>query len=222
MAIKPILFNTEMVRAILDGRKTQTRRIAKALYFTGKRCDGLTPSEFCFFISPKTGLVYWKDIERMVLSDGKPVRAPYMPGDIMWARESFDDVAMGRPWYYRADGDIRPDYWKGEKWLPSIHMPKEAARIFLRVKDVHVERLQSIQRMDAKEEGVGTLYLDEIIYSGKEYGCMSMENGTEVEQFAWLWESTIKKADLPSCGWAANPWVWVIEFERCQKPEGWC
>ena len=99
-------------------------------------------------------------------------------------------------------------------------MPKEAARIWLKVKNVRVERLQDIAPKDAENEGVGNLFYEDIGYSGKDYGTeVDPEYGIAKEQFAWLWDSTIKKAALDCCGWDANPWVWVIEFERCEKPE---
>lgn len=89
-------------------------------------------------------------------------------------------------------------------WRPSIHMPREAARIFLRVTDVRAERLQAISHEDAEQEGC---------WCGE--GRLSMP----ISKFANLWNSTIKKTDLPLYGWDANPWVWVIEFERVDKPE---
>ena len=95
------------------------------------------------------------------------------------------------------------------KWRPSIHMPKEAARIWLKVKDVRVERLQDITEEQAKtwyDEGAGE---KDVIY----------QIGGRVCDFAKIWNSTIKKSDLDSYGWDANPWVWAIEFERCEKPE---
>lgn len=201
MAIKPILFNTEMTQAILDGRKTQTRRIAKALCFTEKRSDGLPPSEFCFFISPKTGFVYWKDIEKMVTSDGKLVKVPYFPGDILWVRETWNYIEESDDdgFYVYAADRRAPAKRSDWKWHPSIHMPKEAARIFLRVKDVRVQHLLDMGYDDLASEG---------LYSW--------------ERFISLWDSTINPADEAKYGWNANPWVWAIEFEHCDKPEGWC
>ena len=106
-----------------------------------------------------------------------------------------------------------------EKWHPSIHMPKGAARIWLKVTDVRVERLQDITPKDAKNEGVGNLFYEDIGYSEKNYGTeVDPEYGIAKEQFAWLWDSTIKKSDLDRYGWDANPYVWVISFERCAKP----
>lgn len=97
-------------------------------------------------------------------------------------------------------------------------MPREAARLFLRVTDVNVERLQSITPKDAYSEGTGSLFFEEIAYGGKEYHCgVDDEYGVAREQFAFLWESTIKKGDLPLYGWDANPWVWRIQFEKIEK-----
>lgn len=187
MNIKPILFNTAMVRAILEGRKTQTRRIIKPQP-TNPRWNNV-------------GWLGWDD------GHGYCMKPPCMVGDVLWVRETFDNVAMGHPWYYKADGDLRPEYWKGERWMPSIHMPKEAARIFLRVKDVRVELLDSMSEEDAIAEGFA-----------------DSPSGTDspLDRFSYLWNKTIKREDLREFGYHANPWVWVIEFERCGKPEGWC
>ena len=154
-------------------------------------------------------------------------RPPYQPGDILYVRETWCALPVNEAghmrghsiYYYRADGDLRPEGWRG-KWRPSIHMPKEAARIWLKVTDVRVERLQDITPKGAESEGVGNLFYDDIGYGEKNYGTeVDTEYGIAKEQFAWLWESTIKKSDLDRYGWDANPWVWVIEFERCEKPE---
>ena len=111
--------------------------------------------------------------------------------------------------------------YNNTSWHPSIHMPKEAARIWLKITDVRVERLQDITPKDAKNEGVGNLFYEDIGYSEKNYGTeVDPEYGIAKEQFAWLWDSTIKKSDLDRYGFNANPWVWVIWFERCEKPEG--
>ena len=103
------------------------------------------------------------------------------------------------------DGD---DYqWEG-KWHPSIHMPKEAARIWLKVKDVRVERLQEINGKDVLKEGVNSLVHPDAFYFDM----------NQREMFERIWNSTIKKSDLDRYGWEANPYIWVIEFERCEKP----
>lgn len=200
--VLPILFNTDMVRAILDGRKTVTRRLVKFL-----------PGE-----NPQwTG--YVKDGTMLYNGRNKPCirKAPYQPGDILYVRETFAQVAKHIFWY-RADN---AEYTKNILWKPSIHMPKEAARIWLKVTDARVERLQDITPKGAENEGAGNLFYEDIGYSEKNFGTeVDPEYGIAKEQFAWLWDSTIKKSDLGRYGWDANPWVWVIEFERCEKPEG--
>lgn len=220
MAIKPILFNTEMVRAILDGRKRCTRRLVKPqpnekhTYQLGFVTDSTEKKEvgcFGFGIDEYGGSIQY----------AKPPYG-YAPGDILYVRETWLDYA-GRT-MYRADCDkYRLESLKLAEfsWKPSIHMPKEAARIWLKVTDVRVERLQDITPKDAENEGVGNLFYEDIGYNEKNYGTeVDPEYGIAKEQFAWLWESTIKKSDLDRYGWDANPWVWVIEFERCEKPKG--
>ena len=214
MAIKPILFNSEMVRAILDGRKTCTRRVIKPqpdekhTYPLGFVTDSTEKKEvgcFGFGIDEYGGSI-------------KYVKPPYQPGDILYVRETWKKAPNG--YYYYEDWQ-RNDIADITKWKPSIHMPKEATRIWLKVTDVRVERLQDITPKGAESEGVGNLFYDDIGYGEKNYGTeVDPEYGITKEQFAWLWESTIKKSDLDCYGWDANPWVWVIEFERCEKPKG--
>lgn len=204
MAIKPILFNTEMVKAILEGRKTQTRRIIKPQP-EWSECGMRWFTKGCWW---REG---WNPMDSLT-----PKEIPIKPGDILWVRETWDNVPVspgghfrfvGR-YYYKADGDLRPDSWRGN-WHPSIHMPKEAARLFLRVKDVRGERLQHILACAGEVAKEGIPYDDE-------WDCEA--SGL---RFKELWNSTIKPADLDKYGWEANPWVWVIEFERCEKPVGW-
>lgn len=230
MSMKPILFNTEMVRAILDGRKTCTRRIVKG-FIPNNAVWGYTA------FTPKGRISC-----RGTFADGygeKFFKPPYQPGDILYIRETWErfecwncdgdergncpkepkksvlDKTCGC-YMYRATDEISGD----AKWHPSIHMPKEAARIFLRVTNVRVERLHEITPKDAENEGVGNLFYEDIGYSEKNYGTeVDPEYGIAKEQFAWLWDKTIKQSDLDRNGWNANPWVWVIEFERCDKPE---
>ena len=222
---KAILFNTEMVRAILDGRKTCTRRVIEL----PENMDGV-PVGKCGDSSNPLGFMYPGGIKR----------PPYQPGDILYVRETWEHFeccccegdehgncyrepqqsALNKScgcYMYRATDEIYGD----ARWHPSIRMPKEAARIWLKVTDVRVERLQDITPKGAESEGVGNLFYDDIGYGEKNYGTeVDTEYGIAKEQFAWLWESTIKKSDLDRYGWDANPWVWVIEFERCEKPEG--
>lgn len=230
MAIKPILFNTEMVRAILDGRKTCTRRICKD-------ANEYTVPDMEFYNADKrTYAVHnFADKEQVEQLSTAERTCPICPGDILYVRET---VWQKIGYYLDIDGDTKPSWYNEFKYVasdekpetgwnyswakrPSIHMPKEAARIWLKVTDVRVERLREITPKDSENEGVGNLFYEDIGYSEKNYGTeVDPEYGIAKEQFAWLWESTIKKSDIDRYGWGANPWVWVIEFERCEKPEG--
>jgi hypothetical protein len=174
MAIKPILFNTEMVRAIMDGRKSCTRRIVK----------------------PQPTAHYGTQC----------IKPPYQPGDILYVRETFIQAAAHIFWYKADDNS-----WisEGLRWKPSIHMPKEAARIWLKVKDVRVERLQEITVESALAEGT-----DKYIHLNGKF-----DENAILTSFMGIWNSTIKNSDLDRYGWNANPWIWVIEFERCEKPK---
>lgn len=198
--VLPILFNTEMVRAILDGRKTCTRRVIEL----PENMDGVPVGKSGDSSNP-LGFMYPGGIKR----------PPYQPGDILYVRETWCALPVNEAghmrghsiYYYRADGDLRPEGWRG-KWRPSIHMPKEAARIWLKVTNVRVERLQEITIDGIRNEGISSM----AVHAG------DME--IALKEWKNLWNSTIKKTDLDSYGWEANPWVWVIEFERCEKPEG--
>lgn len=213
MAIKPILFNTEMVRAILDGRKACTRRILKGAIPFDEKAE------------------YWNVLKKGEWSGPICVEyfikqgSPYQPGDILYVRETWSLRFDGEKYFYKADKNTSREEkrlldYDDVRWHPSIHMPKEAARIWLKVTDVRVERLQDITPKDAENEGVGNLFYEDIGYGEKNYGTeVDPEYGIVKEQFAWLWESTIKKSDIDRYGWDANPWVWVIEFERCEKPK---
>lgn len=236
MAIKPILFNTEMVRANLDGRKTCTRRLVKPqpdekhTYPLGFVTDSTEKKEvgcFGFGIDEYGGSI-------------KYVKPPYQPEDILYVRETWNK-GLER-YMYRADYSDTEKFYQGGKeiemkWYPSIHMPKEAARIWLKCTDVRVERLQEITESGAKAEGIrgytkdGNLYKYAVtddwwidyhnkhkeIITGTWWQDMPR---TAKDAFSYLWNSTIKKSDLDLYGWNANPWVWTIEYERCEKPEG--
>jgi hypothetical protein len=220
MAIKPILFNTEMVRAILDGRKTCTRRLVKPQP-KSKLCYTFAGSDSDTWGYPnRTAHEIWgeefklpNDITEEELS--KRWNPPYHTDDILYVRETWCGLPVNEAghmrghtiYYYKADGELRPKGWKGT-WHPSIHMPKEAARIWLKVTDVRVERLQEITSEQICREGVEVEYPHVLNGEEKRYA------------FSRLWDSTIKKSDLDRYGWNSSPWVWVIEFERCEKPEG--
>ena len=196
--VLPILFNTEMVRAILDGRKSCTRRILK------HDVEAILNSPY-HKEHPEVE-------DEQIIS--KLCMPPYQPGDILYVRETWCALPVNEAghmrghstYYYRADGDLRPSGWRG-KWNPSIHMPKEAARIWLKVTDVRVERLQEITADGIRNEGLSSAAVH----------CGDME--IALKEWENLWNSTIKKSDLDRYGWDASPWVWVIEFERCEKPE---
>ena len=191
--MKPILMNTEMVNAILAGRKTQTRRLIKpqppfdndSIYLRYVK-DGIarfgrgTPGNSC------------------ALCDRK---MPYQSGDVLYVRETWCKGSLNGgadQYFYKADDN---DFHC--QWRPAIHMPKEAARIFLRVINVRVEHLRNNLIDDLEAEGFN-------IIAGY---------FATLAQFADLWDSTIKKSDIDKYGWDANPWVWVIEFERISKEE---
>lgn len=226
MAIKSILFNTEMVRAILDGRKTCTRRLVepqpdeKHSYPLGFVTDSTEKKEIgCFGFGTDE---YDGSIQYVKL----PYR--YAPGDILYVRETWErfecwncegdergncpkelqkrvfDKTCGC-YMYRATDEIYGD----ARWHPSIHMPKEAAHIWLKVTDVRVERLQEINAESALAEGA-----DKYVHTNGE-----LDENMTITSFIGIWNSTIKKSDLDRYDWDANPWVWVIEFERCEKPE---
>ncbi len=220
----PILFNTEMVRAILDGRKDATRRIVK----------GFIPDDAVWGYTAFTPKGYISC--RVTFADGygeKFFKLPCEPGDILYVRETWEHFeccccegdehgncyrepqqsALNKScgcYMYRATDEIYGD----AMWHPSIRMPKEAARIWLKITDVRVERLQDITEEGAKKEGA----IDNrgFIHSpNNEYDNVH----TAREHFVKIWNNTIKKSNLDRYGWDASPWVWVIEFERCEKPE---
>lgn len=216
MAIKPILFNTEMVRAILEGRKSCTRKIVKPQQFIGMlpdKCKNGAPEKFLkekkLMFKPYCDMT---DIELI----NTAYKAPYQPGDTLYVRETWCGLPVNEAghvrghtiYYYKADGEFRPKGWR-DIWHPSIRMPKEAARIWLKVTNVRVERLREISAESALAEGA-----DKYIHTNG-----GLDENMTITSFIGIWNSTIKKSGLDRYGWDANPWVWVIEFERCEKPE---
>lgn len=230
MTIKPILFNTEMVRAILDGRKTCTRRLVKPqpdekhTFPLGFVTDSTEKKEvgcFGFGINEYGGYIQY-------------ARSQCQPGDILYVRETWErfecwncegDERGNCPkqpqksvldrtcgcYMYRATDEIYGD----ARWHPSIHMPKEAARIWLKVTNVRVERLQEITVDGCHREGINIE--TSAVTDGE---TLNRKHDFSLEKFETLWDSTVKKSDIDRYGWDANPWVWVIEFEMCEKPEG--
>lgn len=196
MSTKPILFNTEMVRAILEGQKTCTRRIVK----------GAIPDDAMWgytMFTPK-GCISCRGVYADEYGE-KFFRLLYQQGDILYVRETWCKGSWMNEkerYYYKADDN---DFLC--TWHPSIHMPKEAARVWLKVTDVRVERLQDIDGKGCVKEGIEEEPLKDV---GEEF---------VKGMYHDLWDSTIKKSDIDRYGWDANPWVWVIDFERCDKPK---
>lgn len=211
--MKPILFNTEMVRAIQDGTKTVTRRVVKpqprAIYYDGKvyNDDGL----YVVAENQNGGV--------------EQIELPYRPGDILYVRETWAPFyetmhslpVIGYRYYSETDEEIKerlPEYlnwyWPG-KWSPSIHMPREAARIFLQVTDVKVDRLRDIKEWEAVDEGA----VKRPQYTKR--GDLVLHR-SYIKEFSAIWDKTINPADRTIYGWEANPLVWVIEFEKILKP----
>ena len=257
--VLPILFNTEMVRAILDGRKTVTRRVVHR----GKSYPEYHGKDKFYGVVDHLNNDYknwyagfYNDNDVFIGYDGGRHtdalywKAPCKPGDILYVRETwrvgawdirnqmiafdYKDGTCGeltyihdRELFERLVNQSREDARKAKckyngvdfiwrkgkspcRWRPSLHMPKEAARIWLKVTDVRVERLQDMKPEDARKEGIKV----------KPEDCVGkFDYISELMMlFSNLWDSTIKKPDLDRYGWDANPWVWVIEFERCENP----
>lgn len=229
MAVKPILFSTEMVRAILDKRKTVTRQVIKGAdpdwSFTGLSNDiEIIGCDRYGTEYPKRVDGVWATFEGWNgYTDYPCFKAPYQPGDILYVRETWDTEPVapdgcfqpGGVWYYKADGDLRPDAWRGN-WRSPIHMPREAARIFLRVTMMWVERLQGITEEQARAEGVEPAFE----YNTLEGPVIYLdEDGYFYYGFKALWDRRIKPKDRSRYGWAANPWCFVTEFEQISKED---
>lgn len=249
MAIKPILFNTEMVRAILDGRKTCTRRVVK-----------IQPDEKHIFpLGFITGSTEKKEIGCFgfgINENGGSIqfaKPPYQTGDILYVRETWQCWRAHRyeataDIRFRAGGDdVRLQFANGNtdsidrldydtfvhkwfshngEWKPSLFMPKEAARIWLKVTNVRVERLQEMKPVDVIKEGAYSDCWDCLNTYGESgsqccYGTEEQCSQCDEVMMEWekLWNSTIKKSDLDRYGWDANPYVFVIEFVKIDKPE---
>lgn len=200
MNIKPILFNTDMVRAILDGRKTVTRRILAEKVMLDKKW-GLEREPYLH-----NGKWYYD--EQTAVDDSRTIelKPKYQPGDILYVRETWQKT-------YINDGTTHPTNFKYEykasdeqrtvyRWRPSIHMAKEAARIWLKVTNVRVERLQGITGEQAVLEG-----------TKEKFPPLAQD------EFIDIWDSTVKKADVDQYGWKSNPWVFVISFDKISKEE---
>ncbi len=221
---RPIIFKDEMVRAILEGRKTQTRRVMKPQPEAGLEFTPFAPF----------GVVNGKG-DRLICRHGKP-------GDRLWVRETWcpvDDTELdGERWVdfratpryalsHPAGWDNDPDNPEALKWRPSIHMPRWASRITLEITDVRVERLQDISEEDAKAEGAQYFPNLPGMSPWGQDNRWSMEQPESVEQclgtarYAFA-NYFCKLAGDASTGihdprpWDSNPWVWVIEFRRVE------
>lgn len=224
MTERGMIFNAEMVRAILDGRKTQTRRIMKVQPKPSKS----RPGDFWFSSKKLESMVHVSD-----LAPGNSPIADYhlyiqehccpfgAVGDRIWVRETFcpvDDTQYGgEKWVdYRATPkfeashpagwDCAPNDAEALKWRPSIHMPRWASRILLEITDVRVERLNAISQADAIAEGAPP--------SHPSIDCVSQEYG--FPDFSRSWFGQTWQHIYGSDSWNANPWVWVIEFKRVE------
>lgn len=220
MSTKPILFSTPMVQALLEDRKWQTRRVIKFPSYIKEDMD-----EGHFRLLEEDGSYsYGWSIQELV-SYGY-LKRPYRRGDILWVRETWalqecEKCQVGIPSLggeCKCDYVYRANYGKTEddtfppsmfRWRPSIYMPREAARLFLRVKDVRVEGVQDITHAGVLAEGIPQC-------PGWKYELSECD--CTVWSFAELWDSLNAKRGY---GWDKNPWVWVYSFERVDKPAGW-
>lgn len=233
MKERPILFSASMVLAILDGRKTQTRRLLKA------------DAETLASLGKHTGWVWHGGVDgdggvSVEVNGGTlsvPLRSPYgSTGDHLWVRETWAGVRVGRhaPVFYRAscaddacdfadprDGSIRRV--KIAKWRPSIFMPREASRITLEIAEVRVQRLQEVTAADACDEGAADIldpghplraecYAKRGKWTGDEKQDINGPFAGAVDAFATLWDSVNGKR----APWATNPWVWCLTFRRIE------
>lgn len=225
MSEKPLLFNGEMVRAILEGRKTQTRRPMRYQPGGGWAMPGAWVD---------TGGYYHRGGDGSFLGTKSDVRSPYIKGDRLWVRETWGAIQIARnglllQWrdtdrehrtrmgnanlYYRADGDDQ-DY--AGCWLPSIHMPRWASRITLEVTDVRAERVQDMTQADAAAEGAGPWWNpSDVVHTPDDPSMYCWKKVPEDKRdylrgFVILWDSIYAKRGL---GWDANPWVWVYTFK---------
>lgn len=227
--MKPILFNTAMVQAILEGRKTTTRRIIKV----NKDLDfiGCSSEDGCKFNRAVFGKGSFDTLLDAEIKER--VKVPCMPGDILYVRETWkqyekrvgkaEQCHIAKFYGYKADEDNvgNPSEFYEGNWKPSIHMPKKVARIFLKVTDIRIERLSQMIIADCLSEGIRAYTKDDKLYkyavNEEQYSWSDMPHNPH-QAFKDLWNSTLKKEQIEQYGVNANPWVWVIEFERCDKP----
>ena len=216
--IKPILFNTDMVQAVTDGRKTVTRRLVMPHNRKRASEQGYVQGSG-LWIDPATdnadreGHIKDYSVSPCWMSHGCYIEsyADYKPGDILYVREKWCMNPASGEYYYAAKRKRGAGAPYGLKWHPSIHMPREAARIWLKVKDVRIEKLCNMKLDDFLSEGV---CIRPEAFNDPDNARMQAEN-----EFIAIWDSTVPGGQQHLYGWAASPWVWVIGFERCSKPE---
>lgn len=185
MKEKPILFSAPMIQAILESRKNQTRRV-------------IVPQPRRDLIAPAPDELIWRD------GMGHIWKCPYgKAGDFLWVRETWCGGEMGMGYQYRADW---PQHEFGPVWKPSIFMPRNASRIFLKILDIGVERVSDISEKDARDEGV-----ERKVSHNREW--TPIPEGTYRLGFANIWDSINEKS---GSGWDVNPFVWVIKFKRIE------
>lgn len=206
MKLIPLLFSTPMVQAILDNRKTMTRRLIKPQPIDNIEVDGN------FFEGNHKGYVKvdghpnWR--EQFVHEFSK-----YKVGDVLWVRETFNGDHKGYP-VYKADvtENLSEFISKGIKWKPSLFMPFAACRLFLKITNIRIEQLHDITNEDAIAEGI--LKNDNGSFKNYKFiGDSIIGDNAAKNSFFSLWMSI-----NGSNSYLANPWVWVISFERCEKP----
>jgi len=208
MRKKSIIMSGEMVRALLDGRKTQTRRV-------------MNPQPV--FRSGNRTIPNWWEFKNCTWSDGlQPFgienHAPYQPGDVLWVKEVYALHLDGKTVFYRADDEKK--YETDGKWQSPIHMPRWESRINLEVVGVKVERVQNITLADILAEGVSAdicrkceEYYGEIV-KGRCEDAPCSERGALAEAFVSLWDSLHK--NRPGCDWDSNPWVFAYSFREIE------
>lgn len=227
---RPILFNTQMVRQIEKGAKTQTRRIINPRLRAGEAGFSVCRNE-----SSDRWIETYDEDERLT---GRIIQRPFAPGDLLYVRETwnygfvdsdyrecapseafFQEEEPGKRgkfsppglrWWYRADEDDEQAMAQMRGfWKPSIHMPKEAARIWLLVKKVRIERLQEISTADIDAEGC-----KEWAYDARTGELLP----SKPTWFKILWDECVPSGQIDRFGWEANPWVWVFDFEKAEAP----
>lgn len=255
---KPILFNQEMVKAILDDRKTVTRRLVKpqpVCYGPNKTFDA---HDGDFFLSAEKNWLRCRICghDPEYSREGSEIvhhwEPRYSSGDILYVRETWCSAYDGEKFFYLADKHTEREErtlldYDDVRWHPSIHMPKKAARIFLRVTDVRAERLQDINGEQAYMEGI-RVDVPPILLTHEHDPMSLIPKGFEqwsknrqedwyqstaraiyiaqcdlssalINKFKAVWNSTVAPDAMDACGWAANPWVWAIEYERIEIDE---